>query len=149
MLLRDVTEADLDTLYEHQRDPESARMAAFPSRDREAFLTHWRTRVLPETRNTRKVIEVDGVVVGNILAWTADGRREVGYWIAKEDWGKGIASRAVAELVAKLETTRPLHADVAQHNAGSVRVLEKCGFVRVGEPVVEGDGTVMVAMRLD
>ena len=25
-------------------------------------------------------------------------------------------------------TERPLHAHVAKHNAGSIRVLEKCGF---------------------
>jgi RimJ/RimL family protein N-acetyltransferase len=27
-------------------------------------------------------------------------------------------------------TARPLHAHVAAHNAGSIRVLEKCGFRR-------------------
>jgi hypothetical protein len=36
--LREVTEADLPILFERQRDPEAARMAVFPSRDRQAFL---------------------------------------------------------------------------------------------------------------
>ena len=41
MALRDVHEDDLATLFEHQRDPEAARMAAFSPRERDAFMTHW------------------------------------------------------------------------------------------------------------
>jgi RimJ/RimL family protein N-acetyltransferase len=32
-----------------------------------------------------------------------------------------------------VETHRPLRAQVAKHNPGSIRVLEKNGFQRVGE----------------
>src|SRR5205085_7095250 len=39
--LRPVRESDLPVLFEHQADPEAARMAAFPSRDRQAFIAHW------------------------------------------------------------------------------------------------------------
>ena len=45
-------------------------------------------------------------------------------------WGRGIATAALTELVAELG--RPLHAWVARSNLGSIRVLEKCGFVEVG-----------------
>jgi RimJ/RimL family protein N-acetyltransferase len=38
---------------------------------------------------------------------------------------------ALAELI-KLEPVRPLHADAAGDNAGSLRVLEKCGFLVTG-----------------
>ena len=38
--LREVTEADLPILFEHQSEPEAARMAIFQSRDQEAFLAH-------------------------------------------------------------------------------------------------------------
>ena len=41
VILRDVIDSDLPTFFEHQRDPEAVRMAAFRSRDHEAFMTHW------------------------------------------------------------------------------------------------------------
>lgn len=44
----------------------------------------------------------------------------------KEHWGS-VATRALAAFL-RLVTERPLHAHVAQHNVGSRRVLEKCGF---------------------
>ena len=44
--LRNVEEPDLEVFFEHQLDPEAARLASFPSRDGERFLTHWKTKVL-------------------------------------------------------------------------------------------------------
>ena len=44
--LRDVTEADLPIFYEQQLDPEATQMAAFPSRDRDAFMAHWKNKVM-------------------------------------------------------------------------------------------------------
>ncbi len=74
----------------------------------------------------------------------------VGYWIGREHWGKGIATRALTLLLTEVDT-RPLHAHVAQHNAGSIRVLEKCGFRVVGEQTIEEPGVriVEVILRLD
>ena len=60
------------------------------------------------------------------------GQREVGYWIGKEYWGQGIATRALSEFLEQVPL-RPLRAVVAKHNRGSLRVLEKCGFRIVGE----------------
>jgi len=53
--------------------------------------------------------------------------REVGYWLGKAYWGKGIATHAL-ELFLEIETTRPLYAAAVKNNTGSIRVLEKCGF---------------------
>jgi RimJ/RimL family protein N-acetyltransferase len=78
------------------------------------------------------VIEIDGRVVGQIASFDLEGRREVTYWIGREDWGRGIATRALQEFM-QLETTRPLHAAAASDNVGSIRVLTKCGFVIVGD----------------
>jgi RimJ/RimL family protein N-acetyltransferase len=129
-VLRDVVEADLPVFFEHQREPEANRMALFPARDEKAFLTHWR-KLLANDRVTKKTIVHDGAVAGNIVCFDRDGRREVGYWIGKQFWGKGLATRALAELLEE-EGSRPLHATVATTNRGSIRVLEKCGFVVVG-----------------
>jgi len=129
-MLREVREEDLDVLFEQQREPEAVAMAIFPAREREAFDAHWR-RVLANDRNVIRVIEVDGEVVGNIGSWEQDGQRFVGYWLGRRFWGRGLATAALGELVQQLEV-RPLHAWVAASNVGSIRVLEKCGFVQVG-----------------
>jgi RimJ/RimL family protein N-acetyltransferase len=144
-LLRDVLDSDLDAFYEHQRDPEANRMALFPARDRDAFYEHWR-RILSDDSAIKKTIVHEDHVAGNVLCWQQDGRSLVGYWIGREFWRKGLATRALAELVAEVPA-RPLHAWVATSNGGSIRVLENCGFVRVasrsefdeklGEPVDE------------
>jgi len=105
-------------------------MALFPARDRDAFDEHWR-KVLANDAVTKKTIVHEGRVAGNIGCWEQDGRRLVGYWIGKEFWGKGLATRALAELIEEVKT-RPLHAWVATTNVGSIRVLEKCGFVATG-----------------
>ena len=130
-LLRDVIETDLPVFFEHQRDPEAVLMADFPARDREAFDAHWE-RVRRDETNTFKTIVFEGQVAGNAVSWEQDGRRLVGYWLGKEFWGKGLATLALAELVEVLNT-RPLYAYVAKTNLGSIRVLEKCGFVRSDE----------------
>jgi RimJ/RimL family protein N-acetyltransferase len=127
-VLRDVVEADIPFFFEHQLDPEATRMAAFPSRGREEFTAHWRRTLAREDAITKAVV-LDGEVAGNIGCWNDGERRLVGYWIGREFWGRGLATRALAELVAG--ESRPLHAWVAATNVASIRVLEKCGFVRV------------------
>jgi RimJ/RimL family protein N-acetyltransferase len=127
VLLREVAESDLAILFEHQRDSEAARMAAFPSRDHDAFMTHW-AKLRREPSNIARTIVCDGQVAGNIGSWIAEKRRLIGYWIGREFWGRGVATAAVAAFIAEVKD-RPLHAFVARHNVGSIRVLEKCEFV--------------------
>jgi RimJ/RimL family protein N-acetyltransferase len=74
-----------------------------------------------------RTILADGVVAGHALSFERDGRRLVGYWLAREHWGRGIATRALAAFLEVLPQ-RPLHATVAEHNAASLRVLAKAGF---------------------
>lgn len=132
VILRDVTETDLPIFYEQQLDPDATQMAAFPSRDRDAFMAHWQNKVLANPDNIAKAIVFDGQVAGNIGSWDQSGKREVGYWIGKEYWGKGIATKALAEFLGIVKI-RPLYAHVVKHNIGSQRVLQKCGFVISGE----------------
>lgn len=126
--LRDVEDADLDVFVEHQADPRAVEMAAFPARDRQQFDAHWAKLRADDTLIVRTVV-VDGVVAGNIGSWSADGQQLVGYWIGREFWGRGVATRGLALFVDEVPV-RPLYAYVAVHNVGSIRVLEKCGFRR-------------------
>jgi len=130
ILLRNVTESDLPILFEQQLDTEATQMAAFPSRDRESFMAHW-AKIMADESNILKTILFDGQVAGNIVSWEGSGEWEVGYWIGKEYWGKGIATKALAALLGHVKM-RPLFAHVARHNIASRRVLEKCGFMVIG-----------------
>lgn len=134
VLLRDVTEADLPIFFDHQLDPEANQMAAFPARDRHAFMAHW-TKILNDQTITKRTIVFDGQVAGNIVSFDHFGQREVGYWLGRPYWGKGVATRALAEFLRHLKS-RPLYAHVAKHNIGSIRVLQKCGFTITGEDKV-------------
>jgi RimJ/RimL family protein N-acetyltransferase len=137
--LRDVIDSDLEILFEHQADPVANEMAAFPARDRDSFMAHWAKNLANES-NVTKTILYNGDVAGTIMCFFMEGKREVGYWIGREYWGKGIATEALAQLLKSLET-RPLYGYVAKHNIGSKRVLEKCGFTLIGE---DGNDLVLI-----
>jgi RimJ/RimL family protein N-acetyltransferase len=130
-VLRDVVDSDLPVLYEQQLDPEALRMAAFKSRDWDPFRSHW-ARILADETITKRVVVVDGKVAGHFVSWSSNGEQEVGYWIGRAFWGRGVATRGLSTFLG-FARVRPLSAHVAKHNAASIRVLEKCGFVRVGE----------------
>lgn len=124
--LRDVTNADLPIFYEQQLEPEAIQMAAFPSREKESFMAHW-TKIMADDSVLIKTILFNGNVAGNIVCFEQLGEREVGYWLGKEYWGRGIASQALTQFLDLIQT-RPLYAHVAKQNIASKRVLEKCGF---------------------
>jgi RimJ/RimL family protein N-acetyltransferase len=125
--LRNVEANDLPLFFEHQRDPIAVAMVAFHSRDRAAFDQHW-AKLLADDSLLKKTVIVDGDVAGNIGSWTSEGKREVGYWIDRAFWGRGVGTEALSAFL-RLEKTRPLYAGVAKHNTASIRVLQKCGFV--------------------
>src|SRR6185503_14096085 len=129
--LREVIKDDLPIFFQHQLEADAVEMAAHPPRDQEAFQTHW-TEMLAKESVIKKTILFDELVVGYVLSFVYFGQREVGYWIGKEYWGQGIATRALSEFLDQVRL-RPLVASVAKHNRGSLRVLETCGFRIVGE----------------
>ena len=134
LVLREVEDRDLTVLFEHATDPEAMRMAAFTSPDaddRSSFDRRW-ARLRSDDSTTNRTIEIDGRVVGHIASFDLEGHRELTYWIGREDWGRGFATRALEEFLL-LEATRPLYARAASDNAASIRVLTKCGFHIVGE----------------
>ncbi len=127
--LRPVHDSDLPVFYRQLNDPESLHLAAFTPEDpadRAAFDTRWsRMRSSPDV--IARTVLADGDVVGSAAAYGVPGEREVTYWIDRAYWGKGIATVALRALLAEVPE-RPLYARAASDNAGSLRVLEKCGF---------------------
>jgi RimJ/RimL family protein N-acetyltransferase len=131
--LRPLADADLDVVFAWEQDPRAVAMAAFtredPS-DRSAFDDHQR-RIHEDPAAWRYGIEQAGRLVGTIASFDFDGDRDIAYWIDPARWGEGLASAALARYLL-VETVRPLHARVAEHNGGSAKVLERAGFVHTG-----------------
>jgi RimJ/RimL family protein N-acetyltransferase len=138
-MLRQVREDDLAAFFEHQRDPIATSLAVSLPREWDAFIAHWQTRILAVPTCSAMTIVADGRVAGYVSSWESDGQTLICYWIGREYWGRGIAPSAVEEFLAHHERRRPIHAYVAQSNARSIRVLEKCGFHRSGGPLVGAD----------
>lgn len=131
--LRPLEDRDLDALFQQATDPESIRMAAFTpdhQTDRRAFLDRM-SRLRADPSVSHQVIDVDGAAAGTIGSFRIDGELEVTYWLDRAQWGKGIASAALRLLLAET-AERPVYARAASDNVGSLRVLEKAGFRRVG-----------------
>jgi RimJ/RimL family protein N-acetyltransferase len=144
--LREVRKEDLPIFFEQQLDAEATRMAAFPSRDRDAFMAHW-ARIMTNGTGVLNTILADEIVAGNIVYWEAAGEPNIGYWLGKTHWGKGIASAALAQFLTKIEA-RPVYAHVAKHNFASIRVLQKCGFQLAREDICDGDDGEELVMEL-
>jgi RimJ/RimL family protein N-acetyltransferase len=136
---------DLPILFRNQADPEASAMAAFPSRDWEAFMAH-QAKIDADPNVLQRTVLVDGAVAGGVGSWQGEDERNVGYWIGREFWGQGVATAGLRAFLL-LDTTRPLTAYVAAHNLGSRRVLEKCGFVVVREQHVDGVDEFVTELR--
>ncbi|MEV1083096.1 GNAT family N-acetyltransferase [Streptomyces sp. NPDC050211] len=131
--LREIHDSDLPVFYRQMMDPEAVWMAAFTAKDpadRDAFDAHWK-RIRSLAGVVQRTVLADGDVVGHVAVFGEPGEREVTYWIDRAYWGRGIATAALRVLLTQAPE-RPLYARAAADNAGSVRVLARCGFRLTG-----------------
>ena len=68
-----MVESDLEAFYEQQADPASVAMAAFPAREREEHVAHWRQALADEESTCARTIDVDGEVAGHVVSFLRDG----------------------------------------------------------------------------
>ena len=129
--LRPVLEADLLILFQQQLEPEAIAMSAYPSKDKGEFMRHW-DGILKNKAIVARTIIYKEKIAGHIICWREKYEQQVGYWIGKSFWGRGIASSALADFLQEVKI-RPLYAYVTNHNLASKRVLEKCGFTMLDE----------------
>ncbi len=133
IILRPTELSDLDSLFEFQLDKEGGYMAAFMPKDptdKTAFINKY-VKLLDDPTVNNQTIILENILVGSIAKFVMEGNSEITYWIDRNYWGKGIATRALKDFLS-IEITRPLFARVAFDNVGSQKVLEKCGFVKTG-----------------
>ncbi|HWB21104.1 MAG TPA: GNAT family N-acetyltransferase, partial [Phycisphaerales bacterium] len=126
--LRPTQLADVQSLFQFQLDVESNRMAGTKPRDRHAFTARWEEilRDPCDAGVTPRVIVANGELVGSINIVREAGREWIGYWIARKQWGRGIATKAVGLMLDEVRS-RPIFARAAGSNTASLRVLEKNG----------------------
>ncbi len=105
--------------------------------DRDRDAEQWLEHVATAPVATHFAIEVEGKAIGGIGVVIGQGifskTAEFGYWMAEPYWGRGIATTASLWFSRFIMTEHQLHrlqAYVFAWNPGSMRVLEKCGFVR-------------------
>jgi RimJ/RimL family protein N-acetyltransferase len=80
-------------------------------------------------------LEWQGQFIGGIGFTAFDHKAEIGYWIARPYWGRGLMTEAVTLFIVylrkKYRFTR-FEGKVFSFNSASGRVLEKCGFQKEG-----------------
>ncbi len=127
--LRPLQDEDLESVFRLESDEAGADMIALLPRtpgDRAGFEQHWQ-RIRADATVVGRAIEADGAFAGYAVSFLMDGERQVGYWIERELWGRGIATAALRLLLDELDE-RPLWGRVASGNRASRRVLERAGF---------------------
>lgn len=125
--------SDLEYLFQFQLDKEAGFLAAFMPKDpadKVAYLNKYMKLLGDPTVNNQTIVS-DNIIVGSIAKFVMEGYAEITYWIDRKYWGLGIATQALADFLT-LETSRPIFGRVAFDNFGSQKVLEKCGFVKIG-----------------
>lgn len=131
--LKNTNPNDLETLFYFQLDTKANYLAAFTSKnpaDKKTYLTKW-LKLLSDVKVNIRTILIDKEIVGSIAKFEMEGNAEITYWIGKEFWGKGVASNALRKFL-EIEKTRPIFGRVAHDNIGSQKVLEHCGFFKIG-----------------
>jgi RimJ/RimL family protein N-acetyltransferase len=157
LVLRDITEADAELLFDLDADPEVMRYIPWRPPDVAWYRDRIRTVHLPQQSHpwhgVRIVLDrANGEFLGWVfirpatesksaseLGWTRPGEEEIGYRFRRSAWGRGIATEAATLLLqialADPATTAVVACALAD-NAGSLRVLEKLGLQPVGEVIL-------------
>ena len=106
----------------------------YTMRDAEAFLASPRDPILPSLLIFERTSGAPELVGCCGLSRRPSGSVELGYWIARPHWGRGLATEA-AQMLIEIARTLGLRSLEAGHfvdNPASARVLEKLGFVALG-----------------
>jgi RimJ/RimL family protein N-acetyltransferase len=134
IVLKTTLFSELELLYQFQRDETARHMAAFMSGDRndKAGYIKKYTALLQDPSVTQRTIWFGKEIAGSIAKFVMEGDAEITYWIDRRFWGQGIATGALRAFL-EIVKTRPICGRTAFDNTGSQKVLERCGFVRIGQ----------------
>jgi ribosomal-protein-alanine N-acetyltransferase len=152
LILREVTLSDAEDVFVFRSDAYVQRFNSKPIENiseakeqiKQMKTTYERTDGIGWGITLKNRDTVIGMV--GFWQWSFSNRVMLGYDLAREYWGQGIASEAVKEIIRfgyeKMELNR-IEAETIVDNHESVRMLEKLGFVLEGicrEYSLEDDG---------
>jgi RimJ/RimL family protein N-acetyltransferase len=140
LLVREFATTDVPTLAPALLDPDVGGEAGLP-RLSEAELTAWIAGAAPGLRASGFLLPLtiagpDGPLGGAMLTRhdPARGQVEVGYWLLRSSWGRGVATRVVRALAEQAFSTglARVVATIRPENTASIAVVERIGFQREG-----------------
>lgn len=140
LLLRPAWDSDAPALYRAIADEGVVRNLAeapwpYTPADAAAFVARERPADEPALAVFLRGEGPPALIGGIGLARMSCGGHELGYWIARAQWGRGYASEAVAAMIAAARHSLRiplLHAGHFIDNPASGRVLAKAGFRPAG-----------------
>ena len=147
ILLRPWLESDAEALFKYASDPDVGPRAGWPPHKSveesceviKNFFSNEDTWAI-EHKETSGIIGCIGVLrAGFSNLKIKDDEAEVGYWVAKPYWGKGICSEAlrlVIDYCFNVRNFTTLWGDYFPENPASGKVMEKCGFKDTGKEVL-------------
>ena len=141
LVLREVRMEDAPALFVLRSDPEVMQFVHRPPAVTIADAIDFIKRVqVGQRANTcaqwTMTLKGSDVCIGVVGTWRIDlehHRGELGYTLARAHWGQGLMSEAIAAVMDHAFSVFKLHSVEAwtePRNVGSVRTLEKNGFVR-------------------
>ena len=147
ILLRPWREDDAEALFKYASDPDVGPRAGWPphksvEESLEIIRTVFNTNTMwaVELKETSEPIGCVGYLPASVSNLKIkDDEAEVGYWIAKPYWGKGIcteAMRLVVDYCFNVKNFTTLWGDYFPENPASGKVMEKCGFKDTGKEVL-------------
>ncbi|KAJ5519716.1 Acyl-CoA N-acyltransferase [Penicillium fimorum] len=176
LLLRPITDADAAALFAIRSRPEVAEMNCpkIPFKSIEETREWMATKIFTSGPSDiigrsfnyaivdKSIPETEERVVGSLSFNQVDPFPEIGYALHPSCWGKGYATEAL-QLMLKMwwnlarrtvdsEDACPAEVEKAfalceKRNAGSSRVLEKCGFKIVGDFQEDGEDLFIFALE--
>lgn len=134
--IREMTVDDIDALYEILSDPETTRFLTSPGSKQEEKekLSSYVHHVYPFFGYGYWGVfsKATGELIGRAGFKEGEFPLEAGYVIKRSEWGKGLATEVLSELVryakAELDCTE-IYANIADGNVASLRVAKKCGIL--------------------
>jgi RimJ/RimL family protein N-acetyltransferase len=147
ILLRRWQENDADALFKYASDPDVGPRAGWPphksvDESREIIKTVFNTNTMWAVvlKDTGEAIGCAGYLPAtNSNLNIPSDECEVGYWIGKTYWGKGICTEAlklVIDYCFNEKGFKALWGDYFPENPASGRVMEKCGFKDTGRETI-------------
>lgn len=140
LILRPWKESEAETLFKYASDPDIGPIAGWSPHTSVAESLEVIRTIFAAPETYAVVLKATGEPVGSCgimfseSLHTADmshGEAEIGYWLGKPYWGRGLIPEAVGALLSRCFNMLNLRTVWCGHYDGNIkskRVCEKCGF---------------------